>query len=193
MLYKANVLLYDRQTESLWSQLAREAVTGPMTGTEVATVPSVLTTWKRWVRMHPDTLVLSKKTGYVRNYDDDPYENYHRSPLSFFGIKKKLPHLDEKELVLGVTVDGVRKVYPFRVLRKTDLPVEDTVGGTDVTVHFDTGSEEAYATGPGGERLPGFVSYWFVWYDFYPETMVYKPEDNDSRRSGTGDQDEEER
>lgn len=179
MLYKANVLLYDRQTESLWSQLAREAVTGPMTGTGLGSLPSVLTTWKRWLETHPDTLVLSKETGYSRDYDRDPYENYHRSPLSFLGIKKNLPHLDEKELVLGVTVDGARKAYPFRVLRGTDKPVDDTVGTTPVVVHFDRGSEEAYATDGAGRRLPGFVSYWFVWYDFYPETAVYKPEKTD--------------
>ncbi len=47
MLYKANVLMYDRQTESLWSQIRREAVAGPITGEKLKVLPSTLTTWEK--------------------------------------------------------------------------------------------------------------------------------------------------
>ena len=58
LLYESNVLLYDHQTESLWSQLKEEAVTGPQTGTRLRAIPSVMTTWKAWRAQHPNTLVL---------------------------------------------------------------------------------------------------------------------------------------
>lgn len=173
MLYKSNVLLYDRQTESLWSQLAREAVTGPLTGKKLDPLPSRLTTWRKWRRDHPETLVMSTDTGYSRNYSVDPYENYHRSPLAFLGLKRKPPHLPEKELVVGVTIKGEKKAYPFSTLRETELPVKDTVGGRVIEVHFDPSSEDAFVKGEGGERIPAMISYWFVWYDFHPETGVY--------------------
>ena len=71
-LYESNVLLYDHETESLWSQLKEESVTGPMIGTQLAAVPSVLTTWKQWQTHHPETLVLSMQTGHNRNNDYSP-------------------------------------------------------------------------------------------------------------------------
>lgn len=173
LLYKSNVLLYDRETETLWSQIRREAVAGPMTGARLAPLPSVLTTWKRWKRLHPDTLVLSTDTGYARDYGVDPYEGYYRSPLAFLGFRGKTsPALPEKELVLGLEIEGAVRAYPFSVLRKIDAPFDDAVSGHDITVHFDGGSEEAYAT-EKGRRLPGTVSYWFVWYSFHPETSIY--------------------
>lgn len=38
--------MYDRQTESLWSQVKIEAVTGPMTGAKLEVLPSFLTSWE---------------------------------------------------------------------------------------------------------------------------------------------------
>ena len=40
-LYKAALVMYDRQTESLWSQLKGEAIAGPMTGAKLAVLPSL--------------------------------------------------------------------------------------------------------------------------------------------------------
>lgn len=72
-LYRRNLLLYDHQTESLWSQIREEAVTGPFAGTRLRAVPSTMTTWAEWRQQHPDTLVLSTDTGFDRDYERDPY------------------------------------------------------------------------------------------------------------------------
>ena len=155
--------------------MKNEAVTGPMTGERLTLIPSVQTTWKRWRKLHPETLVLSTDTGYSRNYEENPYENYFDSPLAFLGFKgKRDKRLPEKELVLGVEVKEEKKAYPFRALKKADSPVSDTLSGQKVLVYFDKGSEEAYATDLSGKRLPTLVSYWFVWSSFHPETMVFK-------------------
>jgi hypothetical protein len=61
-LYQSNVLIYDYQTESLWSQLKEEALTGSFTGTALRAFPSVVTTWADWQSTHPQTLVLSPDT-----------------------------------------------------------------------------------------------------------------------------------
>ena len=74
LLYKSDVLLYDRETESLWSQISRQAVSGPMKGQRLAMVPTSHTTWADWRERHPDTQVLSLDTGYSRNYNRNPYE-----------------------------------------------------------------------------------------------------------------------
>ena len=57
LLYNSDVLLYDRQTDSLWSQLLGKAITGPLKGTELKLIPLRHTTWRAWKSEHPDTLV----------------------------------------------------------------------------------------------------------------------------------------
>jgi len=145
-----------------------------MTGRRLRPVPSRLTTWKRWKRLHPGTLVLSRETGYARDYGTDPYADYHKSLFPFFFMRRTPPELPSKEVVLGVSVGGEHKAYPFSLLREAEGPIKDSLGGREIAVHFDRGSEEAYATDPEGRRLPSFVSYWFVWYDFHRDTKVFK-------------------
>ena len=77
-LYNSNVLFYDKGTESLWSQIRMEAVTGPLTGTRLIQIPLDLTTWKVWSDRYPDTLVLSRNTGHRRRYGVSPYKDYER-------------------------------------------------------------------------------------------------------------------
>lgn len=118
--------------------------------------------------------MLSKDTGYFRDYTRDPYAGYHRSPFSFFGRSVKSPHLPEKELVLGIEVEGVKKAYPFSVLKRSASPIKDRVAKSDVNIYFHKGSEEAWAEDALGKKIPGFVSYWFVWYSFHPDTLIFK-------------------
>ena len=103
LLYRSNVLMYDRQTESLWLQVKRRAVSGPMAGTKLRTLPSSITTWARWKRRHPGTTVLSPDTGYQRDYSTDPYESYYSSRKGLFSkFFTPGPGEEKKELVAGV-------------------------------------------------------------------------------------------
>jgi hypothetical protein len=73
LLYNNDVLLYDRETESLWSQIMSEAISGERVGTKLIMLPLSHTTWRDWLAKHPDTLVLSEDTGYSRDYQRNPY------------------------------------------------------------------------------------------------------------------------
>ncbi|MGB3717184.1 MAG: DUF3179 domain-containing (seleno)protein [Candidatus Promineifilaceae bacterium] len=59
LLYET-LVMYDRQTESLWSQLYGAVVDGSMAGARLAFFPSVFTEWGAWLQQHPETLVLDK-------------------------------------------------------------------------------------------------------------------------------------
>lgn len=76
LLYNSDVLLYDRATQSLWSQLMGRAISGSMKGAVLTALPLAHTTWAHWRTMHPSSRVLTPDTGYVRNYDRDPYAGY---------------------------------------------------------------------------------------------------------------------
>lgn len=134
-----NVLvMYDRQTDSLWSQLLGEAVQGPLVGTKLEYLPAWQTTWQDWKSRHPETLALQK--GFYG--DLDPYHTYFNSPdAGVIGETVIDERLYVKEFVIGVELNGEAVAYPYSVLNDEPV-VNDSVGGLPVLVVFDaeTGS-----------------------------------------------------
>jgi hypothetical protein len=75
-LYLSALVMYDRQTESLWSQVERTAIAGLLTGTELELIPVTTVRWADWRAAHTDGLVLSRDTGHSRDYGRNPYVGY---------------------------------------------------------------------------------------------------------------------
>ena len=175
LLYRSNVLMYDHQTESLWLQVKRRAVTGPMTGTKLSILPSTITTWKKWKTTHPNTTVLSFDTGHSRNYSRDPYESYYRERRGMFrSFFKAGPGEEEKEIVAGVEVGNVAKAYPVSSLRQRKK-MTDTIGGKNITIAYDDTTDRISIKTASGEEIEPIVVYWFVWKGIHPDTDLYKP------------------
>lgn len=76
LLFRSSLVMYDRQTESLWSHFTGEAVAGFLTGAELDTIPVATVSWGDWRDAHPDGLVLSRDTGFDRDYGRNPYPGY---------------------------------------------------------------------------------------------------------------------
>jgi hypothetical protein len=173
-LYQSNVLLYDHQTESLWSQLKEEAVTGPLTGTHLTALPSQTTTWKAWREQYPHSLVLSTDTGFRRDYRSSPYKDYARSERVMFPVDHKDLRLPPKARVLGVSLAGHAKAYPLTVLRRRNAPLQDQIGNITVKIIYDADADSAWMVDiKSGKTLPAVVAYWFAWATFHPNAPVY--------------------
>lgn len=86
LLYNSDVLMYDRQTESLWSQLKMEAVAGPQVGQKMHWLASEQMTWSAWKKRYPDSKVLSTETGYKKNYNSPPYAGYEQTESTLFPV-----------------------------------------------------------------------------------------------------------
>ena len=173
LLYQSDVLLYDRQTESLWSQIKQDAVTGELVGTRLKLLPSTQTTWGAWKKRHPNTFVLSTQTGHTRDYDEDPYEDYYASRSVMFSVSILSPHYHPKEQVLGVELEGLAKAYPFSELARVKSPFKDKIGRKTVYVAYDSKSRTATIKDTSGKELPSVVGFWFAWYAFHKDTQVY--------------------
>jgi hypothetical protein len=158
LLYKRNLLFYDRQTDSLWSQLLSQAVTGPMIGARLAMLPAEDTTWQAWKAQHPEARVLSLVTGYDLDYGHDPYAAY---PL-------------DRSPALLVAHGGAIHIYPFSELRKASSPLTEEVGGECVTIVFDRETETARVEGNRAAAVTWFVGFLLNLKDFYPEAQVYR-------------------
>lgn len=177
LLYNSDVLLYDRATESLWSQILQTAVSGPLRGARLGLLPLTHTTWADWRRRHPDTEVLSTDTGFQRDYGLDPYAGYDRIQRLMFDVEHRDDRFPLKEWVLGVQVGGKAKAYPFSVLARTvnaNGELSDTVGGQRVRVRYDRAHGTAEAFDAGGKPLPAIMAFWFAWVAFHPGTEVLR-------------------
>lgn len=173
LLYNSDVLLYDRQTNSLWSQILSQAVSGSLKGARLTSVPLSHTTWADWKTRHPDTLVLSTDTGFVRDYARDPYEGYAQNPAIMFPVKGQSARYHPKELVIGVEVNGKFKAYPFVELSKSRGEASDAVGGKKITVRFDPEHRTGAVYDAGGKEIPSLIAFWFAWYAFHGDTEIF--------------------
>jgi hypothetical protein len=171
-LYESNLLFYDRTTESLWSQIKGEAVAGPLTGSRLDALPSVVTSWAIWRQVHPDTLVLDVNTGYSRNYAIDPYESYEGSNRVLFPVSQPDDRLPAKERVLGLTINGMDEAFPFSSLAAARQPLKLRLGGEHVAVIFDAQSRTAGAV-TRRQHVPAYTGYWFGWAAFHPKTAIW--------------------
>jgi len=175
LLYQSNVLMYDRESESLWSQLAMKAVSGPAVGHELAWLHSEHLTWKAWRKTYPHGEVLSTETGYNRNYGGEAYSSYFTSDEIMFPVPHTRQELPNKTWVLGVIINGKAKAYPVNDL-PTEGTIEDTLGNKHIVVRYDAESRYPKITGPQGEQVPSVMVFWFAWQAFFPKTELWKQE-----------------
>lgn len=177
LLYNNDVLFYDHQTESLWSQLGSGAVTGPLRGQRLTPLALTHTTWADWSRRRPDTLVLSRATGFQRDYDRDPYAGEDQSPVLRFRVSQESRRYPPKEWVLGVEVDGRARAYGFsrlaRFVGNRPGTFDDVAGDKLVRVHFDPENRTGWVQTQYGEEIPSVITYWFAWYAFHPDTSCF--------------------
>ncbi|HEV8420091.1 MAG TPA: DUF3179 domain-containing protein [Actinomycetota bacterium] len=147
-LYHSNLVMYDRQTESLWPQALGQAVTGQLTGTKLELVPVQMVAWEDWLAEHPHGKVLSRDTGVARPYGQNPYEGYDdpdSTPFLFQGTPD--PRLPPKARVVGVQVGSDVVAFPYDRLQAVAsggwATVSATVGGRSVVVFWKAGAVSA--------------------------------------------------
>ncbi len=129
-----NVLvMYDRQTDSLWSQLLGKAVDGPLSGTELEYVESLQTTWAEWKELHPGSLALRKD---FRGSGDRYAGYYADGSAGVLGETLKDDRLYTKEFVVGVALGDAAKAYPFSRLNEQPV-VNDELDGQPLLVVFE--------------------------------------------------------
>jgi len=179
LLYNSNVLLYDRSgrgRESLWSQMASQAVAGPRRGRTLTTLPLEVTTFGDWKRRHPQAEVLSTNTGYRRNYDRSAYARYYNSPRLMFPVRPLDKRLPLKTRVLGVWTKDAARAYPVAALSEAgeDGRMEQELDGRSFTVRVNPKAESLRIEQAEG-GLQWVYSYWFAWAAFHPQTEIHKP------------------
>ena len=172
-LFESVMVLYDRETDSLWAQINGTALTGELTGKKLEVLPSTMLTFAEIKETYPDTLILSFNTEYSRDYTQDPFSSYEESggkpsfPVSTFDDR-----LTPKTRIIGLEFDGESRAYPIT----SDAPSEliDEVGEKKVRIKFNL--EDLTATAfdaETGDPLPQTNTFWFGWSVTRPESEVF--------------------
>ena len=104
-LYKSDLVMYDRQSHSLWAQMEGRAIVGARAGTRLKLVPANTLAFEEWRTIHPAGKVLSRDTGHSRNYGLNPYQSYDQLHLGPFLFRGRLdPRRPPKERVVGIKI-----------------------------------------------------------------------------------------
>lgn len=136
-----DLVMYDRQTDSLWQQILGEGIQGQFKGVKLTPIAATHTTWSQWRSAHPETLVLDKGG----SYGSDAYSSYYnRSDLGVLGGSLSDERLPGKELVLGLVVQRQTKAYAFSRLFANPV-INDSIGGSAVLIVFDQRTTTAVA------------------------------------------------
>lgn len=140
LLYNTNIIPYDRETDSNWSQMSLKCVNGKLSGKEPDNYMLLETTWKTWKELYPNTKVLSANTGFNRNYGVYPYGSYRtNNDQLFFPVSNRDNRLPGKERVYGVVINEKAKAFPFSNFSTGLAVVQDEVSDIPVVVAGDSG------------------------------------------------------
>ena len=141
-LLNSSLVMYDRQTESLWSHYTGEAVVGHLTGAQLDLIPVQTVSFERFLSSHPDGQVLGLDTGHSRRYGQNPYEYYdsNNRPFLFRGpLDDRLKPIT-RVLALRDGTDGA--VIPYDVLEERRV-VPFTFAGMELVALFEPGTASA--------------------------------------------------
>ena len=158
-LYESNLLMYDKNTESLWSQSIGTAVVGDKTGEKLAIYSSQLMTFQNFKKKWPKGQVLSTDTGYNRDYSFYPYRDYNDNEDIFFPISVKDNRLPTKEIMYVVNAHEHSVAFPVKQLSSSVV----SVAVDDNKIFASIVNEEVIVRDASGKVLPGYNEMWFSW------------------------------
>ncbi len=143
LLWNSALVMYDRQTETLWSHFTGEGVIGELTGQELDDHPLATVAWSVWRDAHPDGLVLSRETGFDRDYGRNPYPGYDAVdgvPFLFEGdVDGRFTAMTR---IVGIEADGVAVGIPLVLLEERRV-VTGAIGQTPIVAWWTPGTSSA--------------------------------------------------
>ena len=131
LLYKNNLIMYDRQTETWWQQASGLGIVGEQMGTQLEFVPSQIISLDEFEATYPDGVVLSRATGFDRDYGRNPYPGYDRAdepPFLFSGTADGRIAPKERVATTGVGDQAIAFASDHRIARVEGLRVLGVVG-----------------------------------------------------------------
>lgn len=141
LLFRNNLIMYDRFSTSFWSQMQLRSVGGDFAGTDVNVVQVIETDWATWKEMYPNSQVLNINTGFSREYSDFAYGPQYttNNEQIIFPIKNNDNKLNRKDRVHAILPSSVNqsddvKAYALKDFSDGSAIVEDSFMGNDYII-----------------------------------------------------------
>jgi hypothetical protein len=142
-LYKSDLVMYDRQSHSLWAQMEGRAIVGTYAGARLHLLPANTISFEEWRTAHPRGKVLSRDTGHSRNYGMNPYQSYDEPQLGPFLFRGRPdPRRPPKERVVGIKLGDTACAYPWPLLAERRV-VLDRLADRDLVIFYQPGTLSA--------------------------------------------------
>ena len=146
MLRNSDMVMLDRNTETLWQQLMGVAIVGELDKMELDILPSLIISVEEFFNRYPQGEILSKQTGFAENekhYGTNPYKNYDNENAKpyqrFFDANKINNRLPPMERIVDIENNGKHKVYTFSDIAKFGV-INDTFKKKKVVLFYQSGT-----------------------------------------------------
>ncbi len=132
-LWRDALVMYDRETKSLWTQHDGRALVGDAASSsqQLVAVPSERTTFASAAARHPNARVLKKKDGVLGKGESTIYDEYseNQARLGIFGTELSDTRLQGKDLVFGISEGGEDRAFFMPALVEAgSASIESSVG-----------------------------------------------------------------
>ena len=182
-LVNSNLIMYDRETESYWPQIYGRAITGEMSGEKLERVPLYWTQWQLVKDNFPEANILSRDTGFSRNYNRDPYGsyiengssgNYYTNDRLVFNVINEDNRLERKDIVIAGEINET----PFAInkdLIKENQEISFIIDNSFelvnfVLIMFESSSIRSFKF--SSNTLFGNFLYFFLTWGIFPSLQL---------------------
>jgi hypothetical protein len=172
LIYNSGFLMYDRETQSLWSQFDGRAIAGPLAGKQLQPVPMRQEDFAAWLAREPKTKILIPPEPNHFDYNESAFAQYAEEDDVKFPIAGRDRRFHAKELVVGVVVGGKARAYLASLVTKNGGRAEDEIGGSKIAIRYDAARGVFEWDVPAD--VPVTESYWFAWKANHPDTTIWK-------------------
>ncbi len=159
-LIESNMVMYDRDTESLWQQSTGEAIAGDYFGEKLDLIQFQLLTIQQVLEKHPNALILSEDTGYSRNYGRNPYSGYDESEQFIFAPSRINQTYGSKEIMVAFEYKNIPVSIPMKQIKEGQEYIENILAG-QIKIYKKDG--DIVINGVEGESIPFYFEMWFSW------------------------------
>jgi len=140
-LVNSNLIMYNRATDTYWPQILAAGIHGPQKGEGLNEIRVIWTDWANWKERHPETEVLSRRTGYARNYRRDPYgsygpkSGYYAGGGTLFPVFAQSDRFSEKHEILGFRTADLAVAVEPSVLAEAGHLRHESENGNFLIIH----------------------------------------------------------
>ncbi len=161
LLYNSNLIPYDRETDSYWSQIALKGISGDLINDQISTIPVIETSWNTWKKMYPQSQIMTTNTGFSRDYGDYPYGDYRtNNSRLIFPVSPTDNRLPSKERVLGILSEEGQKAYSINDFEEAKI-ITDSIGSKEYLI---IGSKS-------DNYIVAFENNEIFEWEFYPDNL----------------------